>query len=188
MCLFTDSFQLKKFNTPDEIIDSYCRVRYAYYIKRKVRQLADLEHKIKFLGNKKRFLQEVRDGKIKLFEIVNNKRQSRKTADLIDELEERGYDKDAEEPEEEEEEEEEKKTTVDHGYDYLLRLQFRSITEEKINKLKKDIASFIEDRDELANTTEKEMWINDLEEFEVAYKKWLRVIAKEKVKKRKPRK
>jgi DNA topoisomerase II len=56
MCLFTETEQLRKFNTVEEIIDAFCNVRYSYYIKRKKHQLDDLEYKIKFLGNKKRFL------------------------------------------------------------------------------------------------------------------------------------
>jgi len=68
------------------------------------------------------------------------------------------------------------------GYDYLMRLQFRSITEEKIEKLKNDIASNIKSRDELSRTSEKELWIRDLDEFEKAYVKWLNIIEKEVVK------
>jgi DNA topoisomerase-2 len=72
-----------------------------------------------------------------------------------------------------------------NGYDYLLRLQFRSITEERINKLTKDIASKIKARNELNAKSEKELWVNDLDEFEKAYVKWLKIIEKEIVKTKK---
>lgn len=182
MCLFNENDQLRKFNTVDEIVDAFCRVRYTYYIKRKKHQLDELEHKIKFLGNKKRFLIEVRDGDVKLFEESKGKRQSRKTEDMIAELEERGYDRETEAKSENTEEEDE--DVKDKGYDYLLRLQFRSITAEKIDKLTRDIASAIKDRDELAVTNEKDMWLSDLDYFEKEYRKWLKVIANEKIKKR----
>ena len=59
-----------------------------------------------------------------------------------------------------------------------MRLQFRSITEENIDKLKNDIDSNIKIRDKLKKTSEKDMWINDLNEFEKEYKKWLKVMEK----------
>ena len=74
------------------------------------------------------------------------------------------------EPEINDESGDEKDTTG--GYDYLLRLQFRSITEERINKLKNDIASKIKGSDLLTKKSEKDLWISDLDEFEKAYVKW----------------
>ena len=68
MVLFTEKGILKKFNSIDEIISSFCTVRYEYYIKRKKHMLGQLEHEIKFLGNKRRFLEEIMTGDIRLFE------------------------------------------------------------------------------------------------------------------------
>jgi DNA topoisomerase-2 len=92
-----------------------------------------------------------------------------------------GYDKEIKDICEKEDDDKEDEETTG-GYDYLLRLQFRSITEEKINKLKNDIASKIKSKNELDKTTEKEMWISDLDDFEKAYVKWLKDIEKEVVK------
>lgn len=177
MVAFTENGAIKKFNSAEEIIDSFCQVRYLYYVKRKERILKNLDRTIKILGNKKRFLQEVRDGIFKLFEDVKGKRQSRKTVDIIKELEEKGYDRDMEC---EDTEEEDRK-----GYEYLLRLQISSITAEKIDKLENDIFSNISKRDELKATSEDKLWIRDLEEFENEYVKWLPVINNEKTKKTK---
>lgn len=178
MCMFNEKEQLRKYNTVDEIIDNFCRIRLEYYFKRKAHQLGQLEHQIKFLGNKKRFLCEIRDGKIKLFIKNGTIRESRKTEDIISELQERGYDRDIKETPDDEEDSEQK----DSGYDYLLRLQFRSITSEKINKLQNDIDSIIKTRDLLRKTTESQLWLNDLDEFEHEYHKWLKIISAEKVK------
>lgn len=189
LVLFTEEGKLKKFESVDEIIDSFCHARFPYYFKRKAYLLKDMERKIKYLGNKKRFLEEVRDGEIKLFEMVGKKRQSRKTKDIVAELEEKGYDKEEEGEETEEDEGEEKKERKSgHGYEYLLKMQISSITAEKINKLKNDIASNIEARDELQRTSEKQLWIKDLDDFEKAYESWLVVMSKEKVIKKKPKK
>jgi len=113
------------------------------------------------------------------------KKVARPTGELVEELEERKYDKILKKKKKligEEDEVDEK----DHGYNYLLSMQIRSITAEKINKLKNDLASALERKDELGEISEKEMYITDLDAFETAYRRWLRVMAKEKVKK--PRK
>jgi DNA topoisomerase-2 len=179
MVLWADG-QLKKFNSPEEILDYYCGVRYNLYTKRKAYQLNGLEKDIKYLGNKRRFLQEVRDGEIKLFTEKGGKKVSRKTLEIEAELEERGYDKTTDTEEKDDEETESK-----GGYNYLLRLQINSITAEKIDKLKKDIDSKIKLRDELKSKTEKDLWLSDLEEFQIEYEKWLSIIDKEKPKKKK---
>jgi DNA gyrase/topoisomerase IV subunit B len=183
MVLFTEQGFLRKFNTPEEIIDNFCQIRYQFYVKRKVKQLKDLERQIKILGNKKRFLEEVRDGEIKLFEeLKGNKKQSRKTDDIVAELEKRGYDKDfndKDKPKEEDETEDEKEVKG-HGYEYLLRLQISSITAEKIDKLKNDIANRKSEHDHLYKKSEKDIWLDELEQFKQEYLKWLPVINNEK--------
>ena len=181
MVLFDSNGKITKYNNVDEIINEFCKVRLVYYTKRKNYMIQNLEHDIKFLGNKKRFLEEIMKGDIKLFDDAGKTRKSRKTLDIFKDLEKRGYDKEIKvlKNKEDEEDDEDEKS---NGYDYLLRLQFRSITEEKINKLKNDIDSKIKIRDSLSNTSEKQMWIQDLDEFEKAYVKWLKDVEKEIVK------
>jgi DNA gyrase/topoisomerase IV subunit B len=175
MVLFTDSSKLRKFNSTDEIIDEFCKIRYGFYTKRKNYILNKLEYNIKFLGNKKRFLQEVRDGEIKLFEVKNGKRESRTSKDIVKDLESRGYDKNREDTIEDDNNNEKDI----YGYEYLLRLQIGSITAEKINKLQNDIDSNIKERDKLSSKTEKDLWLEDLDNFSVEYKKWLTIMEKD---------
>lgn len=195
MCTFTTNEQLKRYGSVEELLDEFCRVRYDFYTKRKQRQQAEIENNAKLMGNKKRFLMEVRDETIHFFEERKGKKYSRKTSDLYAELEKRGYDKIVDKIDDknkgddtETKEDHEQVDSVgnnaetDRAYDYLLRLQFRSITEERINELQNDIDSSIKELEKIKKTNEKELWKNDLDEFAVAYKKWLLVIATEKVK------
>jgi DNA topoisomerase-2 len=179
MVMFTEDGSIKRFGTVEEIIDQFCTVRYDYYVLRKQNNLKKLEANITLLGNKKRFLEEVLKGKIKLFTKQGSKKVARSTEDLVNELEEREYDKILKKENTEDDED-----SKDHGYNYLLGMQIRSITAEKINKLKNDLASVIERRDELAGTEEKDLWLDDLDKFVTEYTKWLKIIAKEVVKKR----
>jgi DNA topoisomerase-2 len=182
MVLFDETGHIKKYDNVEQIIDSFCKVRLSYYIKRKSHMLKQLEHDITFLGNKKRFLGEVMSGDIKLFDDSGKTRKSRKTIDLFNDLESRGYDKNTKEDKNDDQDDDQEEKGA---YNYLLSMQFRSITEEKIDKLKNDIESKIKIRNSLSKRTEKDLWISDLEEFEKGYEKWLKVIAKEVVKKKK---
>jgi DNA topoisomerase-2 len=159
MVLFDQNGKLVKYNTVDEIIDNFCIVRYEYYGKRKKHILNSLEKELRHLGNKERFISEVIAEELL---IMNEKER-----EILYELEERGYDKD------------------NDSYDYLLRLQVRTFTENKVLQLKKDIKSIQTKVDKTKAMTKKQMWLNDLNEFEVAYYKWLKVIDKDIVKKKK---
>lgn len=180
MVLFDENCRIKKYNSIDEIIDSFCKIRLSYYTKRKNHMLNILKTDIKFLGNKKRFLEEVMKGTIKLFNEKGNSRTTRKISDIVKELEFKKYDKysnnkDQDNKSSEETDEDSENT---NGYDYLLRLQFRSITEEKINKLKNDIESKIKERNTLQKTSETQIWSNDINEFEKAYDSWINIMEK----------
>jgi DNA topoisomerase-2 len=181
MVLYDENGNIKKYKDTNEIIDSFCKVRMTYYIKRKKYQLDVMKHDIKFLGNKKRFLSEVLSGEMLLFDTEGTTRSSRKLIDMVLDLKSKGYDKD----DKEKYEEDEGKTDSTGGYGYLLRLQFRSITKEKINSLENDINTKQKAKDYLEGKNEKELWISDLNDFEKEYTKWIKVIEKEVIKKKK---
>ena len=169
MVMFNYKGQLKKFDIVDEIINEYCIVRFDFYTKRKNYLLNNLKHDIKYLGNKKRFLENIRDGNIKLFDEIQGKKHSRKIIEIVSELEDKKYDKLFDNNSEDENQDDSKK----HGYEYLLKLQINFITSEKINKLENDIESFIKEKDELEKTKEKDIWLKELNELEIEYKNWI---------------
>jgi DNA topoisomerase II len=178
---------IKKYKTVLEMIEEFCEVRYEYYVKRKKWQLEGLKLKIKLLENKKRFLEEIRDGIIVLFVDNAKKKESKKTSVLVEELTNRKYDKnieeggkkEKEESDEEGDEKDEKSFKGKHGFEYLLNLKISNITAEKINKLKNEIKSSIESKDELEKTSEKQIWLSELKDFEDQYKKYLVLLDKE---------
>jgi len=159
MVLFTEKNRIMKYNNISEIIDNFCKVRLDFYIKRKIYQLKKLEFEIKHLSNKERFIQEVID---KTLLIMNE------TEDVINNtLKERKYD---EEPEV-------------GGYDYLLRLQIRTFTLDKIIQLKNDIKNISIKIDKLKSTEPQNIWLDELDEFEKHYDKWIINMSKRSTKK-----
>lgn len=160
MVLFDEVERLKKYDTVDQILNSFCVVRYEYYVKRKRHMLDALESELRYLGNKERFVSEVIAEEL----VIMNEEEDV----VIEELENRGYDKDN------------VKTNMEGeevgGYDYLLRMQVRTFTANKVRQLQNDIASTQDKLDGIRSTTEKQMWLNDLDEFERSYTDFLRVI------------
>ena len=153
MVLFNEKEKLKKYTNTDEIIINFCKVRLEYYVKRKKHQVDTLEKEIRHMGNKERFVQEVIDNTLDIMNVPEDV--------LIAELKKREYD---EEPDQ-------------GGYDYLLRLQVRTFTADKVKQLKNDIASSKKKLDTLKKTTPEKMWLNDLDDFEKQYDKWMKDMA-----------
>ena len=67
-----------------------------------------------------------------------------------------------------------------NGYNYLLKLPVRSLTAEQVKKIKNEILSLKTKLDNIVKTSEKQMWINDLKEFEDEYHKWLKIMSEHK--------
>lgn len=164
MVLFDHNDKLKKYNSIEEIIDDFCNLRFRYYVLRKKKQIDDFNKDILLLQNKKRFLISVRDNEIKLFEEIDKKRISRKKIDIESELNLKKFDKIFQDNSDDE--------SKDSGYNYLLRLQISSITFEKIEKLESEIQNKINQRNILLKTSEKQLWINDLDDFQKVYLSW----------------
>lgn len=168
MVLFNEKEQPKKYKDVDEILDAFCVMRYLYYGKRKKFILAKLKDEETFLRNKARFIREVmsKERGVKL-DIMNVEESL-----VVKELDIRKYDKYFKGENEEEEEEVSKKS----GYDYLLDMKVRTFTAERVKKMNKELDGIREKIKVLDTKSLTDLWIQDLNEFENEYKKWLKVM------------
>lgn len=148
MVLFTEEEQLHKFNSVDEIIDMFCKVRYKFYIKRKQYILKHLKYYLTVLQNKARFLRSVINKELVIFE--------KDEKIIIEEMVLMEYIK------------------INDSFDYLLKLPVRSFTLQNIENLNSEILKIENKILNIQNTTEKKMWKNDLKELEIKYNKWLK--------------
>ena len=160
MVMFNEKEQLRKYDV-DDIINSFCIVRYEYYAKRKKHIINSLEKDLKYIGNKARFIQEIIEKKLNIMNIDEEI--------VIKELEKRGYDREIKKDSDEE-----------GGYNYLLSLHVRTFTANKIKQLNNDIANIKDKLGNIKATSEKELWLNDLKEFENEYEKWLKKMEEQK--------
>jgi DNA topoisomerase-2 len=157
MVLFNEKEQLRKYSI-DEIINEFCIMRYKLYTKRKNYIISSFEKDLKHLGNKERFIQEIIDKKLNIMNIDEEI--------IVKELEKRGYDKENKNDDEENESK--------NGYNYLLKLPVRTLTSNQVQKIKNDIKSIMTKLDLIKKTSEKEIWLNELKEFENEYNKWIK--------------
>lgn len=174
MVLFTADEKLKKYDQVDEIIDDFCKIRYQYYIKRKEYILNQLKIEIKYLQNKERFIREVmaKDDDSIYLNIMNIQED-----EIIRELEKRCYDKKMIETTNSLDAlEEDNITTIKNGFNYLLTMQIRTFTAQKIKKLNDDITSKIAEFKRITDISEDDMWIKELEEFILVYNDFLKDI------------
>ena len=144
MHLFDAECKLKKYTTISEIIDAFSMVRLATYHQRKVAQIEEMERVLVKLSNKAKYIQCVLDGTIDL---------RRKTTEQIDTmLLEHGLVK-----------------LGDHGYDYLVKMPMVSVSTEQVDKLMKEKADTETALAILRSTTVEQIWLRELDEFEIQY-------------------
>ena len=165
MVLFNDKYQLRKYSV-DEIINEFCTMRYHYYKKRKIHLVQQIEKELQHLGNKARFIEEVIEKRLIIMNVEEDA--------VVQELHNRKYDKENINSMEDEEGSNGNK----HGYEYLLRMHVRVFTKNQIIKLKNDIMSQQKKLSHIKSISEKKMWLNDIEEFEIEYHKWLKTMEK----------
>ncbi len=146
MHLFDASGKLHKYLTVEEIIDAFYPVRLNAYQTRKTVILSELAQKQIQLSNRARYITENLEGIVDL---------RRKKADEVAALlQTRNY------------------TKIEDSYDYLTKMPMDSVTAEKVAKILQEKA----DNEALhalvsAKPTEV-MWLEELKEFDVLYKKY----------------
>ncbi|MCO5587675.1 hypothetical protein L7F22_041626 [Adiantum nelumboides] len=172
MHLFDASGHIRKFESPEEILEAFFSIRLELYVKRKEVQLQNLELDLLKLDNKVRFVLAVVKGEI----VVNN----RKRAELLLELKLKGFtpfpkkSKSAEpvvagtenpEGEEGNEAEDVGKGVKAGDYEYLLSMPIGTLTLEKVQSLCNDRDKLEGDVEELKRATPKSLWLKDLDAF-----------------------
>ncbi|KAG9150672.1 hypothetical protein Leryth_008141 [Lithospermum erythrorhizon] len=172
MHLFEPNGTIKKYDTPEQILEEFFHLRMEFYEKRKRAIVKNLETDLLKLENKVRFILDVVGGNI----IVSN----RKRADLFLELKEKnftpfpkkksleaivaGTTDDTEETEEPLEASSSEVQASD--YDYLLSMAIGSLTLEKVQDLCDERDKLRVAVDEMRKAAPKSLWIKDLDELE----------------------
>ena len=146
MVLYDRNGYLKKYTSPLEIIDDYFQVRMEFYVKRKEFQLNALEKELKIVNARVKFIEEFIAGTI----LISNKTKK----DILEQLESKEY------------------PQIDECYDYLIKMPIYNLTKERIEELKKDRDTKMEDYTHLKDMTESNIYLGELKELEKLYLKF----------------
>uniref|UniRef100_A0A453PBZ4 DNA topoisomerase (ATP-hydrolyzing) n=1 Tax=Aegilops tauschii subsp. strangulata TaxID=200361 RepID=A0A453PBZ4_AEGTS len=169
MHLFDSHGKIKKYDTPEDVLQEFFDLRFEFYVKRKKVMLENMGNELLKYQNKVRFILAVISGKI----IVNN----RKRADLFQELKQQGYKpfpkkKPTSGPvavgstEADEDNDESPAEAAASDYEYLLAMSIGTLTMEKVKELIAQQDKVEADLEILRNTEPKTLWLRDLDALE----------------------
>ena len=135
MHLFHPTRGIHKYESPEEILTDFVKIRTETYKKRKAYLIHVLKEKTKKLENMSRFVDMVIHEKLIVFK--------RKRSELESEME-KMFDK------------------IDGSYDYLLNIKTYQYTLEAVQSLREDTIKTKTELDILQNTNHIDMWKSDL--------------------------
>ena len=135
MHLFHPTRGIHKYESPEEILTDFVKIRTETYKKRKANLIHVLKEKTKKLENMSRFVDMVIHEKLIVFK--------RKRSELESEME-KMFDK------------------IDGSYDYLLNIKTYQYTLEAVQSLREDTIKTKTELDILQNTNHIDMWKSDL--------------------------
>ncbi|CAK7215809.1 DNA topoisomerase 2 [Sporothrix curviconia] len=167
---FDTNGQIRRYEKVEDIMEEFYHYRFGVYTQRKAHWLSVYHTEFRKLSNQYRFVQEIMEGKL----VVSKK----KKAVVVQELRDRKYEafakddgkgaksKDDDDNNVEDDDDEETGATGSaRDFDYLLSMSIYSFTQERLDRLKKQIEAKKEQYDELDAKSEKDLWCTDLDEF-----------------------
>jgi DNA topoisomerase-2 len=175
MVLYDQNNTLKVYQSIDEILKEFYTVRLDYYNKRRTYLLDTLQKESYFINIKAKFVKDVIEGRIIIFD--SGKKKSHSKIQISADLEKADY------PMMVDNELKEIKNMTDTdrltgSYDYLLDMKLVSLTQEKVDILLAKKKEVDDNYQTLKAKTEIDLWESDLTEFEEQYKKDMKTYEK----------
>lgn len=169
---FDSQGRIHKYETPMDMMEEFYHIRLSYYEKRKQYLLNEMQKELDKLSNQSRFVKMIIDGKL----VVSRK----KKAVLVQELRKLNFKpipkvieakKQGEFEEAMEDNEADEEPELGAGdYDYLLGMAIWSLTQERVEKLLKQIGEKEVEIDVLIKKSPKDLWVADLDELSNEWK------------------
>jgi len=170
MNVFDQHGRIVKYSSPEALLDYFYDERLRFYGLRKDHLLDQLRRDQRMLSNKARFIEEVCSGVL----IVSNRKRAAILANLQDsdyELFSKNSNKTGtgdEENDEDEQNDDSSDADLAKGYEYLLGMKIWSLTFEKAEKMRNELAEKTKTVQELEATSPTELWKKDLKVLEEA--------------------
>ncbi|XP_073354930.1 DNA topoisomerase 2-like [Aegilops tauschii subsp. strangulata] len=152
MHLLDSDGKIRKYNTPEDILKEFFKLRLEYYWRRKAVMLKNIGKELLKPKNQVRFILAVISGDI----VVNN----RKRAELFLELKQKGYQPFPQKKVVANEVDEES------NYEYLLAMPIGNLTLEKVQELLAEQKKLEDEHEFLGKATPEILWLRDLDALE----------------------
>lgn len=144
MHIFDENGIIKKYNSPNEILNEFFDIRFDYYTKRWDYLVDKLQKELVVISAKVRFIEEIIAEKLVVFKTPKDQ--------VIAQLLSGNYPK------------------ISGNYDYLISLPIYTFTQEKIDELKGIKNSKEAELSDLETKSEYDLWVEDLNDFMKEYK------------------
>ena len=144
--MFDADRKLHKYESVEEIIDSFMTIRLEAYKKRKAAQLVQLRKIFQKLSNRARYIQESLTGAIDL-----RKKKADEVTTLLEGLQ---FDK------------------IEGDYKYLIKMPMDSVTEENVANIMKETEATAKSIDDLEKTAIETIWMHELDQFDREYESY----------------
>ncbi len=154
LTLFNSDGKLTKYDYVEDIVVDFYEYRLKMYDLRKSYILKKLENQCFIYKYKVKFIKEYKNKII----LLNDK----KISEVLQQLEDRKYPKLANDHE-----------SLDKSYRYLTDMSIMSLTLDRAEELEEKLQECEDAHDLYLNTPVKQIWLNELDEFLVAYQTWL---------------
>jgi DNA topoisomerase-2 len=138
MHAFSSNGTIKKYNTPNDILNEFVGVRLSMYVKRREHQLAQMKAKLPYHENVVRFIHQ----QCESTPCPDLRRKSPEDCDKLLENE--------------------KFARIKDGFDYLLDLPIKSLTLKNAQKHEKDLADLKQMIAELEGKSARDLWLDEL--------------------------
>lgn len=166
---FDSQGRIHKYATPLDILEEFYQVRLKMYQKRKQYMLGEMEKDLSKMTNQARFVQMIIDGKL----TVSKKKKSALVSELrklgfrafpkIADAKKEGEFEAVVENDNEDDSDDVETAAGASDYDYLLGMAIWSLTQERVEKLKKQIGDKEDEITSLTSKSATDLWNADLD-------------------------
>jgi DNA topoisomerase-2 len=153
--LFNSDNVLSKYDTTQDIINDFYKFRIDIYEKRKAYYIKKLQNDLDICRYKVKFIKEYLKGTLEI--------ARKKVSEVIDQLVEKKYPRLAHDH---------RALEINKSYRYLTDMSILTLTDDKIKELKDAMEKCQVLFDAYNSLTVEQIWLNELDEFLVIYKKW----------------
>lgn len=165
---FDGQGRIHRYETPLDMMEEFYHIRLDFYHKRKTYLLGEMQKDLDKLTNQARFIKMIIDNKL----VVSKKKKAVLIAELkklefkpipkVADAKKLGEFEDALEDQDDNEED---VAAGAHDYDYLLGMAIWSLTQERVEKLLKQIGDKEDEITTLTKLSSKDLWTLDLDEL-----------------------